>query len=1000
MSAILDHLPCVRTDPALHRTPPVNRNLDSRAVRFELERRACQSLRQVLQLKLRQKRSKEESVPSLETSVSCHDQSLSLEQTQTEDILKRMIRKRPETSTLETHVQDETSAEPLLQARHMQQKRARLADDLSDKISKHQPGSVELIHKNIQPVSCSSEQDITDSQVENLQSGNWSCEEDSSYSLSPEQSVNQEASFLLLPLNSPSAGGALSSTQIPGSSPSLKVTNRTAASPEQSACVTSQSKLQLKTNSDYSSQKEKKPKEDKPKVKKLKYHQYVPPDQRGAKEPPPHLDSSYAKIVQQQQLFLQLQIISQQKQSYHAILPAPAKPQTDQQLSPSSFSDSMTTFSSPLTVTASSTASSSHSGAPLAGIKMPSLPPNLDEMKVAELKSELKLRSLPVSGTKTDLIERLRSYQEVNGGSDTTSSLTAGGVTGLTTGGAGKSSKTAATTTIINNNKTSDQQQLQQELQPQRSAHSGSSDSTASSSSISVTLSSMSHEDSGFKCDQTKEMMGSPHTQLSLQACSAALFPANIKKEQTCFTSAPCQFSLKPACLQKHVPVLSTGSDMNDKAPAVTVDKDKMLKEKDKQIEELRRMLRQIQRVVELLKMQLERGKRERQVHESLVLVRVKQEPPDKPGDPLSHHVPFTHGMNVTKVKQESTEAEEVVSETTLQTPDAHGLTPSPTQTRQSQEQTHLRIQPEQMITQTKKHSHLRKTNLTVLQQQATRRDLGQHDSQKQMLQRKKKPHRELKQQQRQPSSAAKDIYQEPQWNLNQTHLSQDSTPTLVAYNNVNHFLTNHTDNQRTDTSENNTTNHIQLQEMCLSSDVLLSPVSPASIQTSKSSPHSKGLGQEENLIDSILQTRDTSEEHPNPSSSVQPESQTQADTMDEKQYISCGRLEDFLESTSGTPLLGVELGGGLTLIDDLHSQMLCSSSILDHPPSPMDVFDTAAKGEQELDGMDWLDLHVGGIKEEETVTLDPLGPQTPPSVFSTDFLDSIDLQIQWDSCL
>uniref|UniRef100_A0A3Q0SDW6 SAP domain-containing protein n=1 Tax=Amphilophus citrinellus TaxID=61819 RepID=A0A3Q0SDW6_AMPCI len=35
---------------------------------------------------------------------------------------------------------------------------------------------------------------------------------------------------------------------------------------------------------------------------------------------------------------------------------------------------------------------------------------------VAELKSELKLRSLPVSGTKNDLIERLRTYQELNGG--------------------------------------------------------------------------------------------------------------------------------------------------------------------------------------------------------------------------------------------------------------------------------------------------------------------------------------------------------------------------------------------------------------------------------------------------------------------------------------------------------------------------------------------------------------------------------------------------------
>lgn len=36
--------------------------------------------------------------------------------------------------------------------------------------------------------------------------------------------------------------------------------------------------------------------------------------------------------------------------------------------------------------------------------------------QVAELKQELKLRGLTVSGTKNDLIERLKNYQEQNGG--------------------------------------------------------------------------------------------------------------------------------------------------------------------------------------------------------------------------------------------------------------------------------------------------------------------------------------------------------------------------------------------------------------------------------------------------------------------------------------------------------------------------------------------------------------------------------------------------------
>lgn len=134
---------------------------------------------------------------------------------------------------------------------------------------------------------------------------------------------------------------------------------------------------------------------------------------------------------------------------------------------------------------------------------------------------------------------------------------------------------------------------------------------------------------------------------------------------------------------------------------------------------------------------------------------------------------------------------------------------------------------------------------------------------------------------------------------------------------------------------------------------------------------------------------------------------QAPADTAIDEKHLNKtggGRLEDFLESTTGKPLLGLEPGGLLTLIDDLHSQMLSTPSILDRPLSPMDTFDLVAEppgglglGEQGLDGMDWLDFTMGGERGEETSAL---GPQTPPSVFSTDFLDSSDLQIHWESCL
>ncbi|XP_051243187.1 myocardin-related transcription factor A isoform X2 [Dicentrarchus labrax] len=1237
----------------------------------------------VLQLKLQQRRSREELVnqgimPPLKSSASFHEQRRSLERARTEDYLKRKIRSRPERSELiRMHILEETSAEPSLQAKQLQLKRARLADDLNDKIS-HRPGPMELIHKNILPVHSSIKQAIIETQFPKASGDNSSCDDDSNYSLSPEQPINQESPLGLLPLPSPPetlAGSSIPSpTQvappapppppISGSPPTLKLTNGITAPSAQSTGAISQIKYQPKPNSDRSAHS-KKPKDNKPKIKKLKYHQYIPPDQKGDKEPPPHLDSSYAKILQQQQLFLQLQILNQQQQhyNYHAILPAPPKPQMDQQ--PSSSSNSTTISSPPRPVAASSTAPSNQGGhsrqssASLGGTKPAFLPPNLDEMKVAELKSELKLRNLPVSGTKNDLIERLRTYQELNGGSDTTSSRTAGGTTGPGAEGAGKSSKTAATTTYNNTSQQQQQFHFQCHQTSSLTADAGSSSAPAaatpqqltgcgrnvSSSNASLTpsgcsLGAMSPEDTSFNNDPLGEKMSSPLTQLSLQPCSAAELPINIKEEPNCSTPAPCQFSLKAASLQKHCLASSAAASTTTTAPVVAMDKDKMLQEKDMQIEELTRMLRQKQRLVELLRMQLEHGKREGRVSEPLVLVRVKQEPPDKPNVPLSFgHPPFPSppssvscDMDVTKVtvKQEAVEAEDVVAEATTQLPDTRGLPRSLIQTQEVQ------IKPEQMNKQKKQqHICLQQTTLQFAQQQAIQKLLlqQQHNIQNQQQtnqnssqtlenqqnlqrlsqQRKKKSHKQqLKQQQQQQQLQSQHLHQQskrhqqqmqlkqqillkqqksvlqqqnkqqqqtkqlqqiqiqtkihlkqqqvliqqkqpaqqqsPQ--VSQTYLNQqsgsapsfpldllksNSAPTLVTDSNGNHFLialTSHiTENQRSDAPETKTTNQITLQrlqstpaklpghnpvqlpkadnqtkqsvhegflkqqktkpqngglqvsvdqpqqevtqclsappslqpffkdqetapsgkntlspssqiDVCPSLDVLFSPLSPASIKTAASSPDNKDTEREDDFIDIILQTGemssafkpapDPSLEHLNPNSSasstppsplqlllppsippscdtpqqalsVQSELQTLVGTTEQKQHLSSvgsGRLEDFLESTTGKPLLGVEPGGLLTLIDDLHSQMLCTPSILDHPPSPMDTFDMEVEGEHGMDSMDWLDLTIGGVRGEETPTLAPLGPQTPPSVFSTDFLDSYDLQTHWDSCL
>uniref|UniRef100_A0A3P8PKM3 SAP domain-containing protein n=1 Tax=Astatotilapia calliptera TaxID=8154 RepID=A0A3P8PKM3_ASTCA len=761
---------------------------------------------------------------ALKTSAAFHEQRKSLERARTEDYLKRKIRSRPEKSELiRMHILEE----PFLPVKQL--KKACLAVDLNDKIAQR-PGPMELIHKNILPVHSSIKQAF----IGKASGENSSFDEDTNDSLSPEQStsVSEEGCSLGLgPLPTPketlTGHGIPSPTQV--GSPQ-RVGLRCCAECMQDCCEL------------------------------LKYHQYIPPDQKGDKEPPPHLDSSYAKILQQQQLFLQLQILSQQQQRYHTILPAPTKApvkiyfcvtvflpsrsQTAQQ--PSSSSKSMHTSSSPPRPAGAPLNFSKHfvhtclSSVPLGGTKPVSLPPNLDEMKVAELKSELKLRNLPVSGTKNDLIERLRTYQELSRGSDTTSSPTAGCTTGPGAEGAGKSSKSAAF--IITSNNTRIEVILERVYK------------LFVNCLIPVFL---------------DIFVFSPLNQLSLQPSSVAQLSTNVKEEPRCSTPAPF--------------------------PVLSVDKDRLLQEKDKQIEVLTRMLWQKQRLVEVLKMQLENGDRGK-APEPISPLGVKEEPLDEPDVAFSmdfdqfpsQKSPISQEMDITKVivKQEVIEEEEV-------------------------------------------------------------------------------PQAYLKQQSGSSASFSLD------------HLKIDSTPTLVTDTNGNHFLialTNHlTGNKIKDPAEGKPPPDLSLNRLNQDSSACSLPPSPLQMLLPPSPPIPPCCGT------------------PHPDPSLQPELQTVADTTGQKQHLShaeSGRLEDFLESTTGRPLLGVEPGGLLSLIDDLHNQMLCTSSILNHPLSPMDTSDTAS-WEQGLDSMDWLNLTTERDREEESPSL-----QTPPSVFSTDFLDSSDLHI------
>ncbi|KAB0347914.1 hypothetical protein FD754_012771, partial [Muntiacus muntjak] len=903
----------------------------------------------------------------------------------TEDYLKRKIRSRPERSELvRMHILEETSAEPSLQAKQLKLKRARLADDLNEKIAQR-PGPMELVEKNILPVESSLKEAIIVGQVNYPKvADSSSFDEDSSDALSPEQPASHESQgsapsplearvsepppgatslppaqvVSQLPVG-PESGETLFLAEQPPLPPSL--TNGTvvpAAKPLPTLIKQSQPK-----SAGEKSQRSKKAKELKPKVKKLKYHQYIPPDQKQDKGAPP-MDSSYAKILQQQQLFLQLQILNQQQQqqqqhyNYQTILPAPPKP----------AGEALGSAGGPPTRSLSTTNSSSGSGAPgpsglvrqnstsLTG-KPGALPANLDDMKVAELKQELKLRSLPVSGTKTDLIERLRAYQEQvtpaspgapkaptasllpKAGEVVVAFPTARLSTGPALVAAGLAPAEVVVATVTSNGVVK-------------------FGSTGSTPPVSPTPSERSllstGDENSTPGDSFGEMVTSPVTQLTLQASPLQV----LVKEEGPRPGACCR---------------SPGA----RAELEGRDKDQMLQEKDKQIEELTRMLRQKQQLVEWLRLQLEQEKRAQQPAPTLAPAPAPlalgpaessftscqlSRPPPGPELPFSpslaapaapHADACALAPPVVVVKQEAVppEPEPAPAPQLLLGPQGpslvKGVTPPPLLTDSAG--THL------VLTVTKKS-----TDSPGRAGGSPQQPLSQSESSA-------------------PGPPAHMDLEPPPQPLFGTPTSQPKKEPPGYEEAV---------SQQPRPQENGSSS----QQMDDLFDIL--------IQSGEISADFKEPGKERApptaacgspLAAQASPAAELPQAAPPPSGSP----------------ALPGRLEDFLESSTGLPLLtgGHEGPEPLSLIDDLHSQMLSSSAILDHPPSPMDTSELHFAPEPSgvgldladghLDSMDWLELSSGG----PVLGLAPLST-TAPSLFSTDFLDGHDLQLHWDSCL
>ena len=134
--------------------------------------------------------------------------------------------------------------------------------------------------------------------------------------------------------------------------------------------------------------------QNKQKVKKYKYHEYKPPGAVPATYQAP-LDDRYKRLLEQQQMFLQLQVMKQNA-LFAAINGGNEQPVENQ----------METEEKPINQSEGKTLATS--------IPPPVLSNNavLDDLRVTELRSALRMRGLPVSGSKSRLLERLRSYED------------------------------------------------------------------------------------------------------------------------------------------------------------------------------------------------------------------------------------------------------------------------------------------------------------------------------------------------------------------------------------------------------------------------------------------------------------------------------------------------------------------------------------------------------------------------------------------------------------
>lgn len=201
---------------------------------------------------------------------------------------------------------------------------------------------------------------------------------------------------------------------------------------------------------------------------------------------------------------------------------------------------------------------------------------------------ELKLRGLPVSGTKTDLTERLKTYQDLNNNGVTTSTS----VTVTTSSGAtGNTGEVTVAFPVATLNKPA--ANTISSFPPEKTSTAPGSKGV-NTENISSPL----------------PIFPSPSEQSSLSTDDTSM--ADTFPEMTMMS--PSQFlSTSPLRANTNEDNQNRSSGSISTMEFDVAEKDRKLQEKEKQIEELKRKLEQEQKLVEVLKMQLEVEKRGQQ---------------------------------------------------------------------------------------------------------------------------------------------------------------------------------------------------------------------------------------------------------------------------------------------------------------------------------------------------------------------------------------------------